>query len=336
MITFKTYFLIESMLEDIQVQDDLEDNILMLHEIEYKLSKLKDNPYAVNSKLYQNLFKRFYGVAYDIFEEVAPEIYNGFEQWKHWHQIDDAETWANMVFDSFEDSYGTTEGMIEAIMSDGISWGQLHLSPEQIKNHVDPEEAKSFVEEDIYNDPKVYQQQILEWLQTEKDFEGDEAEALEYYQDNDLYDEFIEYFLEHYFNPSDYAEIFALTQKTIINAIAEGLYTDYMNMFGGRLESIMVDIDEANIRIEEAENLDPNIGDSIIGQPEEKLGQFAETIYKAVSQMATAISLALNVNHVNGNILQDYANISSEFMDELNEYDTSEWDGEVNALMNRF
>lgn len=339
MITFKQYFLIESMLEDIQVQDELEENILMLHEIEFKLSKLKDNPYAVNSKLFQNLFRRFYDVAHDIFDGVSDEMLNGFGQWKNMHQIGDANTWANMVFESFMESYGTPEQTVENIMAGGIIWGQLALSPEQIRQHVDPEKLQSDVEEDIYNSPEAYESAILQWLQEVKGYEGDdETEALEFYQDNDLSDEFTKYYLKNYFDASEYAEMYDIQPdpEDIKRAIAKELYPDYMNMFGSQLESIIEDIDETVERIESAQALDPNLGDTITGQPEEKLGQIGGKIYKGVSQMATAISLALNVNHVNGNILADYADISMDFMNKLDTYDTKQWEGEVDGIMRKY
>jgi len=337
MIKFKQYFLIESMLEDIEIKDDLEDNILMLHELEFKLSKLKDNPYSIHSKLFQNLFKRFYDTAYEIFENITSNLTDGFNEWTKAHQIDDPQTWAKMVFEySTEITGGTTENTVDDIMTNGIRWGQIELTPEQIRQYVDPEEAKGFVQEDIYNAPESYESQIAQWLQKEKGFEGDEEEALSYYQENDLYDEFIEYFMENMFDPRDYDEVIPPTPQSIITAIAEEMYEDYMNTYGPQLESIIEDINNAIKRIKTATRLDVNMGNIMYGVSDEQLGKAAEKIYKAVAQMTTAISLALNVNHVNGNILEDYADISKSFMDELNDYDTTQWENEVNGIMKKY
>ena len=337
MITFKQYFLIESMLEDIELKDDLEDNILMLHELEFKLSKLKDNPYSIHSKLFQNLFKRFYDTAYEIFENITSQLTDGFTRWKAGHQIDDPQTWAKMVFEFYTESVGgTTESTVDDIMTNGINWGQLELTPEQIRKYVDPEQAEEFVQEDIYNNPEAYEYQITQWLQKEKGFEGDEEEALSYFQENELYDEFIEYFMKNMFDPKEYDDIISPTPQSIITAIAEEMYEDYMSMDGSQLKSIITDVDDAIKRIKTATRLDVNMGNIMYDVSDKQLGKAAEKIYKAVAHMTTAISLALNVNHVNGNILADYSDISTSFMDELNDYDTTQWENEVNGIMKKY
>lgn len=336
MLSFKKYFLIESMLEDIEVQDTIEDNILMLHEIEFKLSKLKDYSSAVNSKLFQNLFSRFYSVAHTIYETITPEIRNGFRRWRDLHQIDNKETWAKMVFKECEDTVGSTQETIQNIVDNGIKWGQLELTPKDIQKYIDPEEAKAFVKEAILNNPEGYEHYIIKWLNDEKEYTGEDSDVMEYYNENQLSDEFLEYFLENYFDPADYTDIILPNYNSIITAIGEVLYGDYMGAYGSQLKSIIEDINTAIKRLNSASKLDETIGTSIFdAYNDEKLKKVAETIYNAVSKMAVAISLALNVNHVNGNILSDYADISIRFMNSLDSWDTTEWENEIDAIVSR-
>jgi len=253
------------------------------------------------------------------------------------HQIEDSETWATMVFDSIVDtSYHNEQDAIAGIMENGIHWGQVELTPEKIRDYVDPEIAKEYASEDIFNSPESYENYIYKWLQNEKGFEGDESEVVEYVHENDLLDDFYEHFIANDFDASNYAEIIPPSRESIIEAIATEMYTDYMNMFGGQLESIISDLDEAVERLGEAQQLDDNMGEMMYGQSDKHLGKAAENIYKAVAKMTTAISLALNVNHVNGNILEDYADISTDFMNALDTYDTTRWEKEVNAILRRY
>jgi len=286
--------------------DAFEENVEDLHELEFKAFKIQTTNAPIHQKRQENILKLIHEKAWDYFEHIRERIEWAFNKWENEHRTESAEEWSEMVFGT-QELYG--DQAIEMIMQEGIHWGQIHLDPRNIVRHVDPSIIRQNIEEDLYNNPEVYEYQIEGWLNEERpDWEDSGDTAVEYYQNNDLHDEFEEHFFANT-DLSTYAEDHDMTyyvdSGTVKRAIAQELYPQYMNMWGGAVENIKEDIDKAVKRMKSITEDAP------------------------ISEMVASISLALNVMHVGGNIAQDKLDYGSTFLDHLSNMDTEEWVEEV-------
>lgn len=365
------YRLFESALEEINnfetTSESEEASILLLHELEYKLNILNRNPYAVPPKLLKNLAVRFLAKAESIWSNLQEKFIETFNDWMSKHPIQSSSEWADMIMDYYRENYG--DGYKEDILKNGIQWGgehgrQNYIDGPQIIKSVDPERLKASFREEMENsegsleayantdhmkavlmDNGFTQEQLDEIEQEPNEFDV----FMQHIKDNNLTFELIDKILEN-MDVEDYISgdpefySYLVTDDTIKKAIAELLYPQYMDMYGDRVERVIEDCVKASERLSETDKLVAGKYGKVLNammnanpQDTNELFGAVKQVYGLISQMAVAISLALNVNHVHGNIARDYGNmeVSTEFMDQLDQLDTSKWDKELGALSGR-
>jgi hypothetical protein len=240
------------------------------------------------------------------FENIKEKIIEAFELWKNDHRIDNPELWAEKLLETMEDF---SDNVIEYIMENGILWGGSTLTKKDIIKYIDPNTIRQIVRDDMMDSLEPYEYQLEGWLNINHPEWKEEIEnPIEYTQTHDLQDNFQDDYLNNldvqdYI--SDYEAYHLVDYYTIKKAIEEELYPSYMLQWKGAVTEIIENVDEA---IQELENI--NEDDSI-------------------SKMTAAISIALNVMHVGGNICQDKLDYSNDFLNEMSNMDTSDWTKEV-------
>ena len=205
----------------------------------------------------------------------------------------------------------TPEENVEYILENGIQWGGSSLTKENIIKYIDPNTIRQILQQDMMNSLEPYEYQLEEWLNiNHPKWKKEIEDPIEYAQTHDLQDDFQDDYLnnidvQEYVN--DYEAFHLIDYYTIKKAIEKELYPAYMQQWEGAVTEIIENIDKA---IQELENINYGTNDSI-------------------SKMTAAISIALNVMHVGGNISQDKLSYSDNFLDEMSNMDTSEWTKEV-------
>lgn len=305
------------LIREIESPDEykLEDRIETLHELEYKASFVKNRDLFQHPKKQENVLRRIDSIAWDFFDNIKDNIEDVFQAWNNMHPIEDEEAWAEMVFSTIVDVEFTDDNAaIEHIVSNGIKWGDLTLHPEEIAKHGDPDYIASFLREDIMNSPESYEYDINEWLnkhnqEWNKDGEKEQEEAVRFAVERDLIDDFADYYISNTnlsTYPYEFGASWLLNKDAIKNAIKESLYPNYMVTFGSSVEEVKENISKAVERMD------------------------AITEDDSIQKMTASVSLALNVMHVFGNILQDYGGeISPNFLDALSERDVEDWELEI-------
>jgi len=303
------------MVRDIVVDetfDGFEENIRNLHELEFKAHQIAISPAQTTPKRKENILKRIQEKGWEHFVPICVTLLEAFKHWKSLHQIQTAEAWSEMVVEELIDTTYGVKGLVEGILKDGILWGQSSLLPEQIIEEVDMDQVRLIKEEDIRNSLESYDYGIEEWLgKTYPDWKQQKLDAVGYLQENNLEDDYVENFMSRWTDSDCIEEVKELgmyglvDEATIKRAVAKHLYPQYMSRWGYEVGKVIEEVDEAVARLESV-----NEGDSI-------------------SKMTAAVSLALNVMHVNGNIGGDYAGYDDEFLNEISNLDTTEWEAEV-------
>lgn len=296
------------MVTDMEINDkfDFEDNIKDLHELEYKAHKISLSQAPVHPKRKENILKIIHDKAWDYFEILRGRMKEAFEYWKNQHRIESAEIWAESVIDQTEESYSNEEEMVQDILENGLIWGQFTLEGSNIYKYVDLDIMKEIVQEDFSNDSETYEYQITKWLNKKHpDWNKNEDNPLSYFNEHfDVYD-IIDYLMKN-IDKEEYAQIYEIIDiNSIKNAIAKELYPQYMSYWGDSVQIIIDNVDEVT---EKLNDIDYN---------------------NSIREMTAAISLAMNVMHVGGNIGADYLGYGPQFLNEMRDLDVEDWDKEI-------
>ena len=285
---------------------DFEENVKDLHELEFKYNTIANTTSYIHPERQENILNTIHDKAELYFENIKEKIIEAFETWKNEHRIDNPELWAEKVLETMED-FG--DNVVKYILENGILWGGSSLIKEDIIKYIDPNTIKQILQQDMMDNLEPYEYQLEAWLDiNHPEWKKEIEDPIEYAQTHDLQDDFQDDYLnnidvQEYIN--DYEAFHLIDYYTIKKAIEKELYPAYMQQWEDAVTEIIENIDKA---VQELENI--NEDDSI-------------------SKMTAAISIALNVMHVGGNISQDKLNYSDNFLNEMSNMDTSEWTKEV-------
>ena len=295
-----SWYKIATILEDIQAPsedaEDIQDVIETLHELELKNHYVKTLPElsVVHPRRKKNVQQIIKNLAWQYFLVCKDFIENVFDDWKSHHRIQGAEDFAEMVIDEYRDyGYRDDHELLEHILKEGLHRGDISIPPDRIKKHVDKEKIEDAIREDFQNEKETYKYQIEKHLNNNfPDWEDSGLDYQEYIDQNNLEDVIEEEIIKN-LNHSEYADYVTFDILDLKEAIKKTLYEEYMMTWGGSVESVHDDIDEAVDRMDNVSEED------------------------SVSTMCIAISLALNVMHVNGNIMTCYSDgeINQKFLD---------------------
>jgi len=298
-------------IDDIELTNEwnFEENVTDLHELEFKYNTIANTTSYIHPKRQENILNIIRNKAESYFENIKEKIIEAFELWKNDHRIDNPELWAEKVLEMMEDSSDNPDNVVEYIMENGIQWGGSTLTKEDIIKHVDPNIIKQMVQDDMMYSLEPYEYQLEEWLNiNHPEWKKEIEDPIEYTQTHDLQDDF----QDNYLNNLDvqayiivYEAFNLVDYYTVKKAIEEELYPSYMLQWKGAITEIIENISKA---VQELENINEN---------------------DSISKMTAAISIALNVMHVGGNISQDRLNYSDDFLTEMSNMDTSDWTKEV-------
>ena len=156
----------------------------------------------------------------------------------------------------------------------------------------------------------------IEWFLEEKykeKYKKSDLDAVEFVEENGLEEGALDSILENtdfgsYIEDNEEYDI--IQGSDLYNAIKTKFYEKYINAFGSEVEDVLDNIGKVRHRLESI-----NSGDSL-------------------SDMTIAVSLALNVMHVFGNIAIDYGDlVRKEYLDWLDSGTgelADEWEEEVN------
>lgn len=304
------------MVRDMEVTDQwdsFEEYVKDLHELEYKAHRINISNVFTSPKRKENILKIIKSKGWEYFEAVKEQLIDGFENWKSQHRIDSPSAWAEMVYEAWEQSYSTQEEMVQSMLKNGIKWGKVDIEGDDILSGVDLVQVRAIQEEGIREDLESASYDIEMWLNNKYPNWNDDNSyrAHDYVEEKGLEDDYVEYFMSNWTDEDArefVKEIGAygfLDQWAIKKAIAGKLYPQYMDEWGGQVEDVISNVDDAVARL------------NAIGYEDD------------ISKMTAAVSLALNVMHVGGNISSDYLGYSDEFLDDLSAFDTTEWEEEV-------
>ena len=348
----------EHRLEELQYYKNynMEDKVELLHELEYKLSKIKQYLNPSNYKIAKNIALRFLKITDLLYEDIYTSLTYSFKRWLNEHPIETSSGWARMILNYYEENFNNYK---EEIIENGISWGAITLDPGEILFHIQPDETTKEAFKDYLTNGDGWEsytydkdlikrffktitihsnirKKILTFLENAQfDKINDE------FKNNDLVEDFIlfleENYLESYVNDyikgdSSVASAF-ITDEVILRAIEHDLYPKYIDQFGPDVEEIIKNVKEALQRLNTAYNAHFNVSTSF--QYDENVTNYINEIYKYISLKAVAVSLAMNVEHYSGVIMSDYGELSLNFLDNMSRRNNSDWDEEIKTVLKR-
>jgi hypothetical protein len=249
-------------------------------------------------------------VAWEFFENCKERIENVFNTWLEKHPTQDANSWADMVISELEES---DNNYVASALENGIHWGSVFMSPQEIKQYVNKQQVWKFFSDDFNESMEPYEYQIEEYLNDNKPGWEESGESWEdYVSENNLEEVVKEYVFDNTDLQDFVSTLRADLQEYVIDlhrAIAEKLYRYYMANWSNELNRVHEDI---QVAIERMNGLDRN---------------------SDVGLLTEAISLAVGVMHANGNILEDYGygDISLKYIDLLDSGlpEQAEWQEEL-------
>lgn len=349
-LTFSTYLHInETALEDLAVsgEENTEENIGLLHEMEYKISKIIKNRWSVHPKLFKNVLIRFSTIAVEAYEVLEGQFARLFEWWQACHQIESASDFADMTIKEFEKRYG--DDWLDEVNRYGVARGAVKLVKDDVADAVGSDTVYDILHDEYSSGMDIveffggFTTPFIEENGVEIPEDTDDAEEFskEYVTEHDLVDNFMIWLSENYKLTDLYGEA-GLTQDMWRDAIENKLYPDYMANFGSAVETVheeiaehneragLVDVDAVLSKIAWLSETDPT---------DEKIEEVAEDLYtNGIAPMLRTISLAMNIDHVYGNISKDYGdaaniNLDPSFYDNFHSRGVGDWDMELKAII---
>ena len=356
-LTFKKYMtLFETSLEDMSAydEDDTEDNIELLHEMEYKLSKIIKDRWAVHPKLFKNILIRFSNIALQIYNNLEPKFTEALQYWSNMHKIEDADDFSDMIVTEYEDGIGPY--WANEVYKHGLRRGNVSISAKELKDSISTDTifnmlhdasmsgddivelyqyaAKSFLDDNNIEIPENIDEN------SDNYYDDEEEIAAKYISDHNMEIDFMKYLADTY-SAEDLFGDTPQNEDVIIGIIKTRLYDDYMANFGSAIESIKDEISEHNERVS---NFDSSIVEQYIetlqntDPSDDSIEEIGNTLYtNGIAPMARIISLAMNIDHVSGNIAADYGGdmlkIRRDFYDIMHKRDTADWDEELKSII---
>ena len=353
-----------------------EEMTMDLHEMEFKLYEFTKSPYSFHPMLLKNLLIKFLYISDECWENLSQKIVSTFSYWMGSHRIENAEAFADMIIDELRDGSSYDDEAKNDAITNGISRGQvmgewITVTRDDIIENIDKDRVKGIFRDEIQNNPELLQmysneEDIKEFLKNKgwdedrferfEDEQGDNIEAyINYLYEEGLFTEVLDNALENL----DIQEIMGMDPDTynyliswfdIKNAIINKLYPQYMDVFGDMIINVIKECRVAMGRIKETKRVihsryrplykkiqQLNLNGNEENRTNKELEECIQEAYQIVSKMTIAISLALNVIHVHGNIIIDYGdyadlNISSEFLNKLHKLDTEKWKQEIQSI----
>lgn len=363
-LTFKQYLLcFESKLEDLNIRDDdnIEDLIEKLHEIEYKMSKILPKFWSMNSKFYKNLMIRFSKIGLKCYGKIIKSFNRTLNSWRDGHKISSGEEFAESRLKYLLDGYGE-EDLLNHFNENGWFAGKrefqdpILMTKEEVLDNISDDVFYEVLSEEFeYLDydgiSSHFGSNAVDFLRVmninlydvdEVDGDGDAEwlDSIVYIFENNLDDKFKRYIVHNYFF-SDVFPAFPLTLEMWKDAASTYLYDRYMDEFGPEIEEILNFISEhfkrANkINLSKIKKLIEDLEN--IPSESEEVRNVSYSIYKhGISQLTTIISLVMNIKHVHGKIMRDYAlgddDLTDNFLEHMNDRDTSDWDDELKSMI---
>ena len=346
--SLKESTLVETTLEDLAVFEewDTGENIQLLHEMEYKIHQIIENKWAVHPKLFKNVLVRFAAIALEAYTILENQFERLFEYWQSNHNIDSPEEFADMVIKDQEESYG--DNWVDYANKKGVSRGMLHLEPSDVSTGVSSDVVYQILRDEAASGYQAYEaytwamKGFLEENGVEFPDDADEEEfATEYIVEHDLEDEFMVYLSKTYTLEDLFGEP-ALTEDMWRSAIETKLYNDYMANFGYDIPSVHEEIEEHKARVEniDTDHVAELIDNLKTASPDsDDIDEVAKTLYaNGVAPMLRTISLAMNIDHLNGNISKDYGvyagmNLDPSFYDKFHERSVEDWNKELKSII---
>lgn len=287
-------------------QVELTHLINLLHEIEYKNKMLQGSVNFIHPKRKVNIELRLKQYAWVYFKYIKAFTIECFNMWNNMHPTESADKWADMVMESYRESYGADEDIIKHFVDNDnkLEW-HSGIEYDLTEAPINRENVKEYLEYVANDNGEGLLEDIRFYLESTN---GDVDSAnLDMAED----DQFIDYFIEN-------LDVNLYVSFIDINSIRElvktRVYRDYMIQWGGTVEDIKINIKDAIDRMD-------GIGED-----------------SSISEMTMAISLALNVQHASGTVLIDMGDmaydqyiigdINSKYLDLLSELDVSDWEAE--------
>lgn len=344
---------LESTLENMQIEDgDDEANIELLHEIEYKLSKITANRWSLHPKLFKNIVVRFSTLALSIYEIYIQKYNDLFIYWKEIHRIDSAESFADMIADEMVEMYGDDWENSE-VNQHGISRGKdITITKRDVADTITQESILNRLHE--YNDSGDDVVEIFQWATSGflesipvkipvKYADDPEEFAKTYINKKNLIGDFMSYLSDNY-SVDDLFGDFNLTKEDWLNTVKTNMYPQYMDRFGVDVENVIDEINEhfnreANVNVARIEKLIDAVRTVSVDSSE--FDDVVKELYEnGVATMLRIISLAMNIDHVHGNISTDYGDyadlvVSKSFYDKMHNRGVQDWDSELKTLIKK-
>lgn len=341
---FTEYVLVkESDLEDLFVSENPAENIVLLHEMEYKMGKIIESKYSLNLKLYVNILKRFGNFAMDSYENLSPKFVELFEYWERIHSINDPKEWARNIMEEYGD---------DITMHKQAYMGGIKLTSTDILANLSEDSVRTFIEE--YYDDDVLT--FFEWntggflnekgipVPPEEDedyWDNNTTEGVEKIQELNLEDEFKEYIVQMIKDDPHILGEIELTDQMWENGIAEIMYPKYFAIHGKKIKGILSVTGAAKDRFSKADAL-ADKGRAIINKMDvndSSLDKDVDKLMEVVHSMTRAVSLAMNVSHSAGNLVTDYGghvgmhDVDTDFLNDFNERDIEDWTEELRKIV---
>jgi len=299
------------LLKDTHHDSPIQEAIKILHELEYKSSQISQR--QMNPKRQENILNRIHDWTYRYFLVIRKSMVSGFKNWLYQHPIHSRKAWSNMILRGMK-QYAEDGGYDypDFLLDTGFDWGGATLSISDFVENIDKKQIYDLVEQDYRFDPEYFDSEMDYWLNmTKPKWVQENMSASDYISNHNL----SEAFLKYYTNNLDIREFVNLIRpeikKDLINdnvvlrTISKKLYPAYIDKWGNRVRGIIENVQEAINRLN-------SIGEN-----------------STISEMGIAVSLAMNVVHTSGNILEDALDLDKAFLDDMRDRSVEDWNAEI-------
>lgn len=328
-------------------EEEFRDFIIKFHEGEFVASQMES--YGLH-RIFPAEYDRFHDMADDNADIIITEFIREITEWINLHDEENPEVFFAARYDDFLQRLEESDEQLGDILGQE-GWGFNSLTIKEISRYLGSKEdfldfwylqTSGYTVDQVWDEEVDYNHRDMIMEENPDLSEEELEERLDHLRENPDYDSLMDQVQEH-ISVMTSSSSYGYGERNSIDLTIDA-HTFYSSdpirkameewwTSTGMYETVLrweeARTSGEGLWIQNTSNFDQ------VEKAKEVLERIISSQNKSVKEKAVAITLALNLQHNAGNLLQDHLGVDISFLDDLDQMDTSDWEANVDEMIER-